>query len=270
MSTISCDLKCANGGYCSLYPHESSLFTSIPVDGSLHQICVCPLGYTGLTCSEPTTELDPCHEHDGTYVCRHGGMCVEQTKTTSSSNHSSSEWMCECVMADEVNAFAGAMCRQPATEYCNASGSSFCTNGGTCVSNLVHLEFQVSGECICPPEFTGPHCEFLKVLVEKQNKPHSFLEKNPEVETKHQEERDGHQPIVPLLLGLAVASTLIFGVWFRKRNRGVNRDCGRSSSRRLKHPNPVFPLASLGCNNSSSLEGESSDDEYTFHDVPLT
>jgi hypothetical protein len=139
MSTISCDLNCENGGYCSLYPFESSLVTSIPVDGSLHQLCVCPLGYTGLTCSEPTQELESCHEQDGTSVCRHGGLCRE----IGTSSNQSSEWVCDCGIADQVNAFAGAMCRQPATEYCNMSGSSFCTNGGTCVSNLVYIEFAV-------------------------------------------------------------------------------------------------------------------------------
>jgi hypothetical protein len=139
MSTISCDLNCANGGYCSLYPFESSLVTSIPVDGSLRQLCVCPLGYTGLTCSEPTQELEHCHQHDEMRVCRHGGLCREIVGTLSHE----SDWVCDCVIADSVNSFAGAMCRQPATEYCNTSGSSFCTNGGTCVSNLFHVDFTV-------------------------------------------------------------------------------------------------------------------------------
>lgn len=45
--------------------------------------------------------------------------------------------MCDCMVADGVNEFAGKMCRHPATEYCNAGDVSFCTNGGSCRVNVI-------------------------------------------------------------------------------------------------------------------------------------
>lgn len=266
MTTKSCDLNCANGGYCSLYPFESSLVTSTPLDGSLHQLCVCPLGYTGLTCSEPTEELESCHEHDGTNVCRHGGLCRD---IGTSSNQS--KWVCDCSFADKVNAFAGAMCRQPATEYCNMSGSSFCTNGGTCISNLVHLEFAVHGECICPPEFTGPHCEFLKVLVEKQYKPHSVLESGDvKPRDNGRPDRNNH---VPISLGLLSITTLAFSIWWKKRNKSNHEQNNVAPSRRMNHSNPVFPVhCSPGYSDDIFYQNDDgeSDDDCSFHDVTLT
>jgi len=144
MPTITCNLSCSNGGYCSLYPHDATAMTSSPVDGSLHQICVCPLGFTGLTCLEPTEELDQCHHYHGTHLCRNGGFCrpVDVNEDLNFDQENRGEWRCDCTIADGVNGFAGAMCRQPATEYCDGNGSSFCTNGGTCVSNLVQYGFE--------------------------------------------------------------------------------------------------------------------------------
>jgi len=45
--------------------------------------------------------------------------------------------VCDCIVADDVSKFAGAMCRSPATEYCNVGDISFCTNGGSCRVNIV-------------------------------------------------------------------------------------------------------------------------------------
>lgn len=266
MSTISCDLACENGGYCSLYPFESSLVTLIPADGSLHQLCVCPLGYTGLTCSEPTEEFESCHEQDGTNVCRHGGLCREQVGISSKNQ---SKWVCDCAIADQVNAFAGAMCRQPATEYCNLSGSSFCTNGGTCVSNLVHAQFLVSGECICPPEFAGPHCEFLKVLVEKQHQPHSILESEGVKPQEEQAGRPDGNNHIPLALGLVSITTLVVSVWWKKKSKSNRAQFNVTSNRHLNQPSPAFPLSPLGYSDDHFHDGES-DDEFSFQDVALT
>ena len=130
-----CTLQCNNGGFCALYPFQSNGGTS-PVDGTLTELCLCPLGYIGITCSEKTDELEKCHHVDGTHVCRHGGTCtkVNNFKTQDV------DWVCDCEVADRVSSFAGAMCRNPATEYCPNS-PAFCTNGGTCVKNLVGSKF---------------------------------------------------------------------------------------------------------------------------------
>lgn len=141
-STTTCNLICNNGGYCSLYPFEAKVTTTMPVDGSLRHICVCPYGYTGLTCLERTEDLDRCHHHDDTHVCRNGGVCKQVFHDNSNSNGRNQQWRCDCVIAYEVNSFAGAMCKRPATEYCNEE-DSFCTNGGTCISNLVQTSTQM-------------------------------------------------------------------------------------------------------------------------------
>ena len=117
--------------------------TTSPVDGSLREICVCPMGFAGLTCSEPTEALERCHHHGDTHVCRNGGLCRPTLDNDAEKEHGEeAEWRCDCAIADKVNNFAGAMCRRPATEYCSGDGSKFCTNGGSCVSNLVQPEFK--------------------------------------------------------------------------------------------------------------------------------
>jgi len=141
-----------------------------PVDGSLHQICICPIGYSGLTCSELSHNLEPCHHYEDNHVCRNGGVCRPDNFAYELGD--TVEWRCDCNYADDVNSFAGAMCRDPATEYCSKDGSKYCTNGGSCVNNIIHAhDYEGSDNCICPPEFKGPHCEFLAALVNKHSGP---------------------------------------------------------------------------------------------------
>jgi len=93
--------------------------------------------------------------------------------SSGSDDNDDNEWRCDCIEADGISAFAGHMCRKPHTEYCNDEGTAYCTNGGTCVNNLVsqmiRLEYPGSDSCACPKEFSGPHCEFLNELVAIHN-----------------------------------------------------------------------------------------------------
>ena len=102
-----CQLSCQNGGYCTFASHNSAQLLSTFVNGALIERCVCPPGYTGMTC-----------EH----ASAHGGTLGS-----------------DCSEADKVSAFAGDMCREPATSYCGSEGienRGFCTNGGLCGAYL--------------------------------------------------------------------------------------------------------------------------------------
>lgn len=69
-----------------------------------------------------------------------------------------------------MSTFAGDMCREPATSYCgqgSLQNRGFCTNGGLCRTNLSAQtgEYSTHSGCHCPPEFEGPHCEYLKGMT---------------------------------------------------------------------------------------------------------
>lgn len=82
-------------------------------------------------------------------------------------------WECDCDQAFKRSAYAGAECEHPATEYCGEEGDadgdveslvensrhSFCTNGGGCRMSVGTDEDHQG--CDCPPDFEGPHCEYL-------------------------------------------------------------------------------------------------------------
>lgn len=127
------------------------------------------------------------------------------------------------------------------------------------------------GECICPPEFTGPHCEFLKVLVEKQHKPHSILESEGVKPQEHGSRPDRNNYVPLLLLGLVSITTLIFSIWWRKKNKSNHVHNQVTHGRHLNHPSSVFPLSPLGYTSDNNFyhDGES-DDEFSFQDVALT
>uniref|UniRef100_A0A7S4AXA5 EGF-like domain-containing protein n=1 Tax=Pseudo-nitzschia australis TaxID=44445 RepID=A0A7S4AXA5_9STRA len=115
---------------------------------------------------------------------------------------------CDCALADSVSEFAGRMCRKPVTEYCagkfdihDQSDRSFCTNGGRCRGDVLGATFlledlesnnndndnsssnAINGSaaminndsdnsnsgCLCPSDFYGPHCEFLRTRAGDEN-----------------------------------------------------------------------------------------------------
>ena len=95
------------------------------------------------------------------------------------------QWTCECSAADERSEFAGRMCRNPITQYCQRGPYDphlptihFCTNGGRCESDFSPTSKSLfststqppsnnkddvtgSTKCRCPKDFYGPHCEFF-------------------------------------------------------------------------------------------------------------
>ena len=156
--TKECNLQCENDGVCSLQPlnpHPSnslhakeqndsiSLNDQAPVDGTLAEFCLCTPSYTGLTCEKPIDSMNECYHYEGNHRCKGGGFCVPlYTKTYDLEIMEKQIWKCDCLVADRVSKFAGAMCREPSTEYCDQEGKSFCTNGGTCENNLVAYDVE--------------------------------------------------------------------------------------------------------------------------------
>ena len=115
-----CQLACQNGGYCS---QKISNGPEIFASGGMLETCMCPPGFSGLTCENI---VEQCQD---SLKCHNGAPC----------SFIEGKYVCDCSRADAVSAFAGAMCRRPATSYCgheDLQNRSFCTNGGLCVENM--------------------------------------------------------------------------------------------------------------------------------------
>ena len=150
-SVKPCSLNCANKGYCVSNPVTSSGQNLL--DGKLREVCICPEGYTGLSCQKKTRSMDTCIQYGDSRICLNGNHCAkvmtEHNLHNSILDHANdgSEWFCDCAEADGVSAFAGDMCRKPHTEYCNKEGTTYCTNGGSCVNSFIShsLSLQYEG-----------------------------------------------------------------------------------------------------------------------------
>ncbi|KAL7476273.1 hypothetical protein ACHAW6_002145 [Cyclotella cf. meneghiniana] len=128
-TSISCKLRCHNGGYCNYVSSDESTLLQIFASGGLIEKCVCPPGYTGLTCERIVEECSL-----PKLQCDNGAPCMLKTEV-----EQDAQYVCDCSVADALSAFAGRMCRNPATTYCGEGeivNRSFCTNGGLCLENL--------------------------------------------------------------------------------------------------------------------------------------
>ncbi len=155
-----CSLRCLNNGYCIHNPQTSS--STNLLDGELREVCICPKGYTGIDCLQKVDSMERCHEtHRGLHYCLNGGRCRQVMKSggigfftkkidgddaNSGVDNDDIEWKCDCIEANGASSFAGDMCKRPHTEFCNAEGTAFCTNGGSCVNNIVIHEHSVQYE----------------------------------------------------------------------------------------------------------------------------
>ena len=70
----TCDLECANGGYCSLRKGTAEELTKQAQQGKLIEECVCPPGFTGIACENTVSE---CSLPDR--VCHNGLPCEKDT-----------------------------------------------------------------------------------------------------------------------------------------------------------------------------------------------
>ena len=128
------------------------------------------------------------------------------------------------------------------------------------------------GDCVCPPEFTGPHCEFLKALTEGQNNPHVVITipTNPDwvIEGDGINGGESDSSFFALIFGsLALILLAFFFVAFRRNKRRSyrgNAPIGTPSS------GDSFPLP-LGAGYYGDHEEDGfDDDDYVFQDVLLT
>lgn len=161
----SCQLRCENGGVCEFLPglpdDKDALARKVQA-GQMIQRCSCPEGFTGTGCELPAQQ---CNMESMT--CSNGSPCEK----LSDDLHS-----CNCAVAEQISRFAARQCRIPYTEYCSDhydpdQSLAFCTNGGKCKAGIIaakispgnttiNSKYQNAG-CVCPPEYYGPHCEFL-------------------------------------------------------------------------------------------------------------
>lgn len=128
---VSCDLQCANGGYCTLVEGTFEELAHDAQSGHLIEQCVCRPGFTGVACD---TVVEECSLPERT--CHNGAPCTQ---------NSSGEWGCDCSIADSLSLFAGYQCRNPTTEYCSGkydpnAALSFCTHGGRCIGDFLAAE----------------------------------------------------------------------------------------------------------------------------------
>jgi hypothetical protein len=167
----SCDMKCVNDGYCSLIEGTADELAHMAQSGKLINRCVCKPGFTGVACENINQE---CILPDR--KCSNGFPC----RAVESDENGTMTWGCDCALADSLSSFAGKMCRDPLTEYCSGKFDphaplSFCTNGGRCRGDFINREvdqgtttvdgFYHNAGCVCPRDFYGPHCEFLRLNV---------------------------------------------------------------------------------------------------------
>jgi hypothetical protein len=128
MMNPSCDLECANDGYCTLIEGTTEQLARAAQAGHLIEVCVCRPGFMGVACENI---LEQCALPER--KCHNGAPC---------SKDKNGEWGCDCSLADAMGNFAGQMCRNPITEYCTGkfqpgSALSFCTNGGRCLGDFI-------------------------------------------------------------------------------------------------------------------------------------
>mmetsp|Transcript_6974 Transcript_6974/g.20199 ORF Transcript_6974/g.20199 Transcript_6974/m.20199 type:complete len:328 (-) Transcript_6974:5829-6812(-) len=232
----SCQLFCANGGYCRFLRGTAEDLSRLAQGGTLVETCRCPSGFTGNTCQFPVADRDQTKGGDGDVNGDvNGDVDVDEASTEPSTIppeqmchgrldndevYGSALEGCDCALADAVSFFAGTMCRRPVTEYCMGDTNDndndddgtphfYCTNGGRCRTDVVGATFLIAGVgsnsdsgsgsgtddveivaiarsgnhvtnnddlvgCICPSDFYGPHCEFLR--MERDERPESQSE----------------------------------------------------------------------------------------------
>lgn len=127
-SLVTCDLQCANDGYCTLVEGTTEDLARQAQSGHLIEKCVCKPGFTGLTCN---AEVEECSLPERR--CNNKARCRQDDE---------GEWGCDCSEADALSFFAGHQCRNPTTEYCTGkydpyAALSFCSNGGRCLSDFL-------------------------------------------------------------------------------------------------------------------------------------
>uniref|UniRef100_A0A7S1ZN06 EGF-like domain-containing protein n=1 Tax=Ditylum brightwellii TaxID=49249 RepID=A0A7S1ZN06_9STRA len=153
----NCNLDCKNGGMCVAETFITTPKLTAALNGltpsTAMEHCSCPRGFIGNLCE---MKVEECHTDQGN-LCFNGGTCV--------SDENSGVNYCDCTTAvsgsgDSFMSYAGPLCRDEATTYCDAidgrdETQEFCTHGGTCRD-------KTHEGCDCPDDREGLRCEYSK------------------------------------------------------------------------------------------------------------
>ena len=274
-----CTLKCQNGGRCRFVKGSRDQLAKMAQSGNLIETCDCLEGFGGLACE---LQDDQCILPDricsttgrfcdrvvgGGSVDKHSGdsdtgsvlegfftgfsggnsVIIPTTPATENTVAEKEQWTCDCFAADARSEFAGRMCRNPITEYCQRGPYNphlptinFCTNGGRCESDFSPSSISlfssstrppvndVSTKCRCPADFYGPHCEYLK--MEDNDEVPSSSELEIQSSTNSKKKTSGEKVLLTVfaLTVVALAAALILkrrkqsGRAFRRRRLNYN------------------------------------------------
>lgn len=241
ITSTTCDLSCENGGYCALVPGDDKELSKRAAAGRLLERCICRPGYDGIACEQT---VDECSVGvSGMKTCHSGVPCKPVASLASgvgAGNGSidgggDAQYGCDCGAAMAVSRFAYEMCRRPATEYCGRTSSvlanSFCTNGGSCAGNLGMIRMEDTGPfqhegCVCPPEFHGPHCEYLVGYGPSSDSYGGRIQPASSSSLFILGRRGGTGSVlisIMILFGVAMAVVIVAVVTFQRRRRRGSR-----------------------------------------------
>ncbi|XP_075859829.1 protein delta homolog 1 isoform X1 [Microcebus murinus] len=137
-------------------------------DGSF--LCSCPRGFAGLTCERthgpcaiqgsPCKNRGYCVDDEGeadfpSCLCRPGfaGNFCEIVTNSCDPNPCKNDGVCTDIGGDFRCRCPAGFIDKTCSQSVNTCGGIPCLNGGACMQHS-----QVSFECLCKPEFTGPAC----------------------------------------------------------------------------------------------------------------
>mmetsp|Transcript_19549 Transcript_19549/g.24639 ORF Transcript_19549/g.24639 Transcript_19549/m.24639 type:complete len:239 (+) Transcript_19549:102-818(+) len=123
----------------------------------------CDGNFSGPECDIPFELCD-----DNKHKCFNNSKCKKSTKVDPVTEEIA--YLCDCSFAASAGSkFAGRECEHSDTEICKdakeGQGSTFCTNGGSCMSFI--YDSNTRWGCACPSDFVGSHCQYLSVDVKK-------------------------------------------------------------------------------------------------------
>jgi len=310
-----CTLGCQNGGRCRFVKGSRDQLAKMAQSGYLIETCDCLEGFGGLACELPEDECalpDKICSMTGRFCDRVVGGSVADSDNSASPTGSvlegfftgfsggnsviptapatentvpeKEQWTCDCSAADERSEFAGTMCRNPITEYCQRGPYdphlptiNFCTNGGRCESDFSPTSKSlfssstrppvddVSTKCRCPADFYGPHCEFLKVDENSENSGYEQDEEtvsSPSIATKKKTPGEKFLLTIFALTVVALAAALILK---RKRNSGRVFRRRRWSYNNTRSENGRF--GGVPCAHQSRTRGRGGSQRQYYCDV---
>ncbi|XP_045410401.1 protein delta homolog 1 [Lemur catta] len=161
-------MPCANNGTC------------VNREGGQYE-CFCTLGFAGPTCERdygpcaiegsPCKNQGACVDDDGeanfpSCRCRPGfsGNFCEIVVNSCIPNPCKNDGVCTDIGGDFRCRCPTGFVDKTCSQAVNNCGGIPCLNGGTCSQHS-----QVSYECVCTPEFTGPSCVKKRALGPKQD-----------------------------------------------------------------------------------------------------